>query len=423
MKEEFVSFLWKNKLLQSKNLASTNGMPIEIINPGTENLDSGPDFFAARIKIGTTEWAGNVEIHTKSSDWLNHNHQNNKQYDNIILHVVHDNDVEVKDITNKNIKVLEIKNLYDVTLLENYENLMKAKTWVACQNQINKVEELIVQNWLGRLMVERLEGKSEEVSSYLEYFKNDWDQTFFYFLARNLGFKVNSVPFGILAQRTPYLLLQKNSDSLEKLEAILFGQAGLLSENLTDVYPRILQKEFNYQRAKYDLSPIEKSLWKFSKLRPVNFPTVRIAQLAAILYGSKHLFRNIVEATSISDIHKILASKASDFWESHYTFEKPSSKRIKNLGSQSIDNIIINTIAPVLFVYGRQTNEERRCEKALEFLYETPPENNSIIMKWASLGIKPANASESQALLELKKFFCTPKKCLKCAIGNQLLRS
>jgi hypothetical protein len=422
MKEEFISFLWKNKLLNSNYLKTYDGRQIEVLNPGLENLDAGPDFFAAKVKISDTIWVGNVEIHVKSSDWLNHNHHNNPQYDNIILHVVHDNDVDIVDTREKNIAVLEIKDKYNKTLLNNYHDLMSSRAWVPCQNQIRDVNSFITINWLNRLMVERLEGKSEEVASYLEYFKNDWEQTFFYFLARNLGFKVNSTPFGILAQRTPYLLLQKNSDDLGKLEAILFGQAGLLSDNLHDVYARLLLKEYEYQRVKYNLAPIEKSLWKFSKLRPVNFPTIRISQLAAILYGAKHLFRSIVELRQLDDIHSLLTAKSSEFWESHYTFERQSPKRIKNLGKQSIDNIIINTIAPILFVYGKHTHNDILCDKALEYLNQTPPENNTVIKKWINCGINPTNASETQALLELKKFYCTPKKCLGCAIGNQLLR-
>jgi len=423
MKEEFISFLWKSRLIRPAGLCSTDGEPLEIIYPGQENLDAGPDFLAARIKVGQIQWVGNVEIHVKSSDWLHHNHQNNRQYDNVILHVVHNNDIEVNDTLEKGIKVLEVKTRYDASLLENYERLMTSKTWIPCQNQVGGVDVMVLQGWLARLMVERLEGKSDEVEGYLNFFKNDWEQTLFYFLARNLGFKVNSSPFGILAQRTPYLLLQKNSDDLQKLEAILFGQAGLLSDKNKDVYARVLFSEYNYQKSKYNLVPIEKSSWKFSKLRPVNFPTMRISQLAAILHGSKHLFRTMVEANNVNDIHDMFSARASDFWETHYIFEKSSPKKVKNLGRQSIDNIIINTIAPILFVYGRQTNNEKLCDKALNLLHETPSEENSIIEKWKSIGVAAQNAGESQALIELKKFYCTPKNCLKCAIGIHLLRS
>ncbi len=422
MKEEFLSFLWKNRLLNHEGLVLANGEGLEIIHPGTENPDAGPDYFSAKIRIGSTIWAGNIEIHLKSSDWIIHKHHLNEQYGNIILHLVHENDCDLDDIRQKNINVLEIKNYYDRSLFERYENLLKSKSWIPCQNQIGTVDGFVVRNWLGRLMVERLEGKSQEVSDYFDFFKNDWEQTFFYFLSKNLGFRVNSVPFGMLAQRTPYLLLQKNSDDLQKLEAILFGQAGLLSENIKDVYARILQKEYTYQKAKYNLEPIQGSLWKFSKLRPVNFPTIRISQIAAILHGARHIFRNVVESQTIQDIHSLFSSKVSDFWENHYTFEKESPKRTKRLGAQSIHNIIINTIAPILFVYGRQTNNEKLCEKALEFLNETPPEDNSIIQKWSSFGIKPVNASESQALLELHKFYCTPRRCLDCHIGVCLVR-
>ncbi len=422
MKEDFLTFLWKNRLINHENLVLASGEPVEVLHPGTENLDAGPDFFSAKIKIGGTIWVGNVEIHLKSSAWLQHKHHLNEQYHNIILHLVHDNDCHLEEIKQKNINVLEIKDYYDKSLFERYEVLVKAKSWIPCQNQINGVDDFLVRNWLERLMVERLEGKSREVSDYLAFFKNDWEQTFFYFLAKNLGFRVNSAPFGILAQRTPYLLLKKNSDDLQKLEAILLGQAGLLSENHNDSYARILNKEYKYQLGKYGLEPIPGSLWKFSKLRPANFPTIRISQLAALLHRTRHFFRNVVEAQTIEEIHSLFSAKVSDYWETHYTFDKESTRRSKGLGASSIQNIIINTVAPVLFVYGRQANNERTSHKAIEFLVATPAEVNSIIERWSSVGVSPFNASESQALLELYKFYCSQRKCLECHIGVNLVR-
>lgn len=422
MKEEFISYLWTNKLLFADRLATTKGEAVQVIQPGQQNRDAGPDFFAARVRIGETLWVGNVEIHVRSSHWNLHGHQSDAAYDNIILHVVFEHDLQVLTSRGEEMPVLEIKDLFEPKLLLNYQRLQASKAWVPCERHIGEIDGLILNNWLNRLLVERLERKSDDVLHFLEYFGNDWEQTFYFLLARNFGFKVNASPFGLLAQRTPYNLLVRNRNNLTSLEALLFGQSGLLADSLQDVYPRSLLAEYRHQQKKHDLKPVDLKLWKFARLRPVNFPTLRIAQFAMLIYQTGHLFRNMVETKKTQDIHQQFRLKASPYWDDHYVFGKISPKREKQLGKDAINNIIINTVAPVLFIYGRQSMRTELCEKALNLLQETPGENNSVVRQWESLGVSAQHAADSQALLELKKYYCTPKKCLQCPIGHMILK-
>ena len=422
MKEDFISYLWKNRLLLPNDLRTVEGEPVSIQHPGQENYDSGPDFFAARIRLGTTLWVGNVEIHTRSSNWNQHGHQSDPAYDNIILHVVYEHDQEVRNSKGEVFQVLEVKNSFDPKLLENYESLQVSKAWVPCEKQIGDAAGLVWTHWLNRLLVDRLERKSEEVKHFLEYFGNDWEQTFFFLLARNFGFNVNSSPFGLLAQHTPSQLLARNRDNLTILEALLFGQAALLNENFNDVYPRTLWKEYQHQAEKHHLQAITKGLWKFARLRPLNFPSIRIAQFAMLIHQTGHLFRNLLETKKPGDIQRQLRVKASPYWDEHYVFDKKAIRKEKPLGKDAIDNIIINTLAPVLFVYGRQNSRQELCDKAIDLLQTIPAEKNAIIRNWRALGIKAQHAADSQALIECKKYYCTPKRCLHCPIGHLILK-
>ncbi len=422
MKEEFLAYLWKNKLLFTNGLKTSDGEVLEIVHPGHENHDAGPDFFDARIRIGTTMWAGNVELHVKTSQWNLHGHQHDSAYDNTILHVVFEHDLEIKNARNQPIPVLEMAGKFDNRLLLNYQKLQASKAWIPCQTHIGATDWLVVGNWLNRLLVDRIERRSEDVVHFLRYFANDWEQTFYYLLARNFGFKVNATPFGLLAQRTPQNLLMRNRNNLTSIEAILFGQAGLLKSNFLDVYLKNLWAEYLHQKTKHELTPVESKLWKFARLRPVNFPSIRIAQFAMLIYESGPLFRNIIETKNPSDIHLQFRVKASPYWDNHYTFDKPSAIKAKWLGHDSVNNIIINTVAPVLFIYGKQSMRNELSEKALALLHETPAETNGIISKWESIGVVPQHAADSQAMLELKKYYCLPKKCLRCPIGHSVLR-
>jgi len=423
LKEEFLHYLWKHQLLIPAELHTTEGEALRIVYPGVENSDSGPDFLAAKIMIGDTLWVGQVELHLKSSLWSQHGHQNDAAYGNVILHVVYIHDQDVLDCNGNTIPVLELHGKFREELLHNYQLLLSSKAWIPCQGLLNKCDKGLIAMWLNRLLVERLERKSEEVEKFFEYFKNDWDQTLYYLLARNFGFKANAIPFALLAQRTPLKILQKLGDNAFAMEAILYGQSDLLPKECADNYPQRLQNEYAYQRKKHSLEPLDAHLWKFFKLRPQNFPTIRISQFAKLITQTPHLFRMLTDAKSIEEIAQIFKLNASEYWGTHYVFGKASAFSIKKLGADAVNNIIINTISPVIFVYGKQSLRPEYCEKAIDFLAMVPAENNMVIRQWAQLGITAQNAGESQALLELKKYYCTPKSCLQCAIGSALLQN
>ncbi len=422
MKEDFIHFLWKYRLFNTSQLYTTRDLAVEILNTGTANMDAGPDFSAARIKIDDTLWVGNVEIHINSSDWYKHGHHNDDAYNNIILHVVMNHDKEITDKAGNDLPVVELRNFFDMALFYKYKQIISSKAWIACENYIEQTDNFIVVNWLNRLLVERLENKSNEIHQFFKYFENDWDQTFYYFLARNFGFKVNASPFALLAQNTPFRILARHRDDLTQLEAILFGQAGLLEQDFADAYPTLLKREYTFLRHKYNLKPMESALWKFAKLRPSNFPTLRIAQFARLIHQSNHLFSKITDNGSIDDLASLFIAQCSPYWSNHYRFDKASAPKPKNLGTSAIENIMINTLVPLKFVYGSETLQPTIRDQAINLITELPAEQNNIIRKWHQVGLKPQNAGESQALIELKKYYCTPRKCLQCAIGHSLVR-
>jgi hypothetical protein len=381
MPEEFLQYIWENKLFFTKNLSITTNEPLEIINVGKRNFDSGPDFFNAKIKIGETTWAGNIEIHKKSSDWQTHNHNKDKAYDNVILHVVETADQDVLRTNGEIIPTLLLN--YPEHLRTNYQQLLYAKTWIPCENQFHKINPVELQLGFNRLMIERLENKTIEIQNRLLQNNNDWNETFYQMLARMFGFKVNAVPFELLAKSLPLSVLAKHKSSLFQLEALLFGNSGLLNEQLLgDDYFLDLRKEYSFLYKKYGLKPIESHLWKFMRLRPVNFPTLRISQLAGLIYHSHGLFSKITEIEDINELRKLFRVKTSEYWNAHYNFNKPSKITAqKELGETSANTLIINVVIPFLFVFGEKQNKTHLKNRALEFLEQLPPEKNSIIAK------------------------------------------
>jgi len=423
MTEDFLHYLWKFKLLNNFTLTTTEGEPLEIIKTGEHNCDSGPDFFNAKIKIGNTIWAGNIEIHVYASDWRKHNHSPDKAYDSIILHVVYEADELIHRSNHEAIATLEMKNKFDKKLYANYLNFKTSTDWIPCEKTILTVPELIIHSTIDKLLIERLERKAASIKASLELNKNNWEETFYHHLARNFGFKTNAEPFEMLAKSIPLNVLAKHKNSLLQLEALLFGQAGFLEEHFEDKYLQALQNEYALLKHKFKLITMEKHLWKFLRLYPANFPTVRIAQFANLIYNSSHLFSKIIETEEPKKIKSMLNTGGSEYWQSHYSFEKPSNKKTKNMGDQSVDIIIINTIVPFLFVYGKQFNEEKYIDRAFYFLENIAPEKNSIIKKWEALKIPIKSAYTTQALLQLKNSYCTQKKCLQCSVGNYLLKN
>ncbi|MCD4663778.1 MAG: DUF2851 family protein [Bacteroidales bacterium] len=421
MTEEFLYYIWKFRLFD-QNINLTTGENIKIIDVGVHNLDSGPDFFNAKIKIGNTTWAGNIEIHVNSSDWLVHKHQNDKAYDNIILHVVLNNDRNIKRKNGEEIPALELKDKYKRDLYLRYQGFLTSRNWIPCEKILHSTDRFVLNNWLDRLMVERLEAKAIEIEEQLKFNGNNMEQTFYEFIARNFGFKVNSIPFELLAKSLPLTYLAKDKNNKYEIEALLFGQAGLLTGRFEDDYSKSLQKEYIFLQKKFNLTPIDPHLWRFMRLRPSNFPTIRLAQFAELIFKSSHLFSKILEEEKMNDLTNLFSVNVSDYWESHFTFKKSSPRRKKNLGKSAIYLIIINTIVPFLFVYGRIKNNQLFIDKALKFLDQIPGENNSVIKKWDLLGMSVRTAFNTQALLELKNNYCNKKKCLNCAIGNALLK-
>jgi hypothetical protein len=423
MTEEFLHHIWKFKLFDQSELLTTDNEIVEIVKAGDHNFDSGPDFFNAKIKIGNTLWAGNVEVHINASDWKKHNHQKDKAYDNIILHVVNNSDVNLNRTSGEKIPTIEIKNRIDRKLLHNYLKFKSGHNWIPCEKQIETVPSLIIQNTMDKLILERLERKSNAIVNSLKLNQNNWEETFYQLLARNFGFKTNSEPFELLAKSLPSLVLSKHKSSLLQIEALLYGQAGMLNKHFEDSYPQKLQNEYVFLKQKFRLSSMDDHLWKFLRLRPVNFPTVRIAQFANLIFNSSHLFSKILETEDCKSLKKLLNVSVSDYWKTHYLFDKETPLKLKNLGEDGVNNIIVNTIIPFLFVYGKQKADERYVVRALSFLEETSAETNSIITKWKKLKLPVNNSYATQALLQLKNEYCAEKKCLKCNIGNYLIKN
>ncbi len=420
--EEFLHYIWKYKLFNQFELTTTNHQAVEIQKVGAHNSDAGPDFFNAKLKVGDTLWAGNVEVHINASDWKKHHHHDDNAYDNIILHVLYDADEKIYRKSGEEIPTLELKNRIDKSVLENYSQFVKSKDWIPCEKQVNEVPPHILKITFDKLLLERLETKSKAITNSLSINQWNWEATFYEQMARNFGFKTNAEPFELLAKATPLLVLAKHKSSAFQVEALLFGQAGFLNQHYQDAYANKLQSEYVFLKQKFKLTSIDPHLWKFLRLRPMNFPTIRIAQFAHLIFKSNHLFSVIMETDTYADLKKNLSIEASEYWHTHYVFDKESKRSSKHLGHAAIHTIIINTIVPFIFIYGKQKNSEVHVERAIKFLEQTEKENNAIISKWQSIGIAAESAFDTQALLQLKNEYCTPKKCLNCSIGNYLLK-
>lgn len=421
MTEKFLHYLWKMKLLNPEQLQTASGEKVQILKAGEHNHDAGPDFLNARIKIGITEWAGSVEIHVKSSEWNIHHHQDDPAYNNVILHVVYQDDAEVFRADGTMVVDLEVKDHFDPGLFDSYQLLMSSASWIPCEKQLPNVSAITVHQWLHRLMIERLEEKTQPIIESLKQNQNNWEETFYQFIAAAFGAKVNAEPFRMLAGSLPLKILAKHKNNLLQLEALLFGTAGFLGEKFADDYPNQLKKEFDFLRKKYALQPLKKHLWKFLRLRPANFPTIRIAQLAQLVFNSTHLLSKILETQDMKTLFSYFNCEPSEYWLTHYRFDKPSAEKKKSLGEDTIALLVINMIAPFLFVYGKMKDEEAFINQSLQLLEQLPSEQNQIIMHWKRSGVMTKSAFDSQALLQLKNQYCTNFLCLDCAIGHKIL--
>ena len=421
MKEDFLHYLWKHKLFALHELKTTDNERVELIKSGDHNHHSGPDFFNAQLKIDGQRWAGNVEIHVRSSDWYLHGHEKDKNYDNIILHVVWENDVDIHTKNSGLLPTLELKNFINKDVLKNYQKLFsKSKKWINCENDIASTDDFLLNNWFDRLYIERLEEKSTFITALLKSSNNDWEAVLFKLLAKNFGLKINSEAFFELAARLNFSIIRKQRNDLESLEALIFGQAGLLIESIENGYYQKLQNEYQYLTSKFNLSPVSNSRFQFFRLRPNNFPTIRIAQLAALYNQKENLFSQILKINELGDFYKLFRIQVSPFWKDHYSFTSTSKKSNKTLTKSFIDLLLINTIIPFKFIYLRQMNKLNE-EVLLETVRQIKPEKNSIIDKFNEIGLSTHNAFQTQSLLQLKKAYCSKQKCLQCNIGNDLL--
>lgn len=416
--EKLLQFIWQYGYFNASNLTTTGGETVSIIFPGTLNRDGGPDFTGARIRIGETLFFGNVELHLKTSDWERHHHHTDAAFRNVILHVVFQHD---KDLVNS-VPVVELESRISTLLLERYFALMNAETFIPCSQAIASVKDLVWTAWKERLLVERLIRKSYYILALLQQSNNHWEEVLWWMLARNFGMKVNGDAFEAIAKSLPTTVLAKHRASLHQIEALLMGQAGLLDGNFKEDYPQLLQREYRYLKQKLSLRPVAVHL-QFLRMRPGAFPTIRLAQLAVLVQQSLHLFSKIIGATDIEEVTTFFRLSANDYWHYHYTFQQPSAYKEKTLGSDTVENILINTVIPVLFVYGLHHNEESHKDKALRWLEGLAAEKNSITKGFRQLGRKALTAYDSQALIELKNEYCTPRKCLQCAVGNYQLKN
>ncbi|WP_443939588.1 DUF2851 family protein [Pedobacter sp. MW01-1-1] len=421
--EDFLQYVWQFRSFDFKELKTTNHEPLKILHSGFWNKDSGPDFSSAKIQIGNTIWAGNVEIHLRSSDWFRHHHQLDAGYENVILHVVFEHDAQINRLDGTVLPVLELKNKIPQTLIEKYENLFLSLVDFPCKSQIAGVDRLIIDSFLSRTLIERLEDKTKAVLETLTELRGSWDETFYRFIGRAFGFKVNANPFEQLARALPQVILAKHKNNALQIEALVFGTAGFLKATFQDEYPNTLKKEFNFLQRKYGIVPLEPSIWKFMRMRPQNFPTIRLAQFTGLILKSNHLFSVVLACTNLKDLPKLFEKlPINGYWENHYHFRKEGVGVALQIGKTSVDTILLNTVAVFLYAYGKHLANEEYIQRAVKLIESLPAEKNAIANKYANAGVSIENAFQSQAILQLKKHYCDQKKCLSCGIGIKILK-
>ncbi|WP_369766223.1 DUF2851 family protein [Flavobacterium sp. WC2429] len=421
MKEDFLHYLWKFKKFDTLNLKTSNKEEVTITHVGQYLELAGPDFFNAQITIGNQKWAGNVEIHLKSSDWYVHHHERDAGYENVILHVVWEHDTEIFRKDNTEIPVLELCQYVDKNTVANYQSLMAPKSWIYCEKQLKEISEFTLKNWQERLFFERLERKSKPIYELLEQTNNDWEAVLFSLLAKNFGLNTNGDVFYQNAKSIPFTIIRKESAEVENLEALLFGNAGLLDSEKEDNYFKDLKIRYFYLLHKYQIDKMNLAPVQFFKHRPDNFPTIRLSQLAN-LYQSRHnLFSKITDLNSVESCYDLFQIASSKYWENHYQFDKESPKKKKTLSKAFVDLLIINTIIPIQFAYAKSIGKEI-SENLIQLVMDVHPEKNAIIDKFTSFGLKTSNAFETQSLLQLKNEYCSKSKCLDCAVGMELMK-
>lgn len=420
--EQLLHYLWKYRLYRPSDLTTTQGDTLEIIDPGLENTDAGPDFFNAKIRINGTVWAGSVEIHQKASDWLAHGHSADKAYENVILHVVETDDGTVFRQNGEAIPQLVLPIPEQV--IDNMEWLLTRDSPVACLERLPAIDPVFRLQWMDALLAERLERKTDDILRWLDLYQKDWNEVFYILLCRNFGFGVNSDAFERLARSLPLKCILKQRPSASQVEALFLGQAGLLNDSNGNRhhYYRLLQQEYSFLRKKYGLEPLEPHIFRNLRLRPDATPHIKLVELAAIWIRHDTLFSSVLSARTPRELKDFFRVPASAFWDTHYNFLRPSPHKKKQLGENALNMLLINTVVPLMFAYGLYHQMDEHKARALRLLASIPPEQNSIISLFSQVGMKPRNAGDTQALIQLKRNYCEQKKCLYCRLGFQLLK-
>ena len=424
MTEAFLHYVWRYQLL-NRGLTTTDGQPVVVLRAGDHNHDAGPDFFNARLKIGDVEWVGNVEVHIHASDWNAHRHQTDAAYNNVILHVVYELDAPIQMQNGKTPPTVELRQWLHPSLLQRYDALMEpvpAGT-IPCARRVGEVPSFLLSTFMERLTVERIESKSEVVRRMLDESRGSWEQTCYWLMARYFGGKVNGLAFELLAKATDQRLLARWRDDRTRLEALLMGQAGLLDGYFEDDYPRRLQADYEALKTGVGLRPMGGHLWKFYRLRPSAFPTIRISQFADLMAQTKNLFSTLLDIVDVKEMERLFNRQASAYWDNHYQYDVPTEKAsVKHVGTMQADLLVINAWVPLLFTYGAVHGQQQRKDQALNLLSQIAAENNQVVRRWQQVGIHPASAAESQALLQLTDNYCNNRRCLECRIGYHVLK-
>ena len=424
MTEAFLQYIWQHRMF-AKELATTDGQPVSVLRVGDLNHDAGPDFFNAHITIDGVEWVGNIEVHLHSSDWNTHRHSLDKGYNNVILHVVYEHDSEIRLENGTVPPTLELKNYIHPALVANYDALTHplVPEGIPCSSRLPGIPSFIIESCLERMTVDRIEAKSQVVRRLLEESRGSWEQTCYWLMAHYFGGKVNALPFELLAKATDQRLLARWKDNPRRVEALLLGQAGMLEGYFEDDYPRQLQADYEALRTGASLQPIDAYLWRFFRIRPSAFPTIRISQFANLVASSSNLFSSLLEITDAWEMEKLFDCQASDYWNNHYRLDQATDRSMpKHLGRIQADLLIINAWVPLLFVYGEVRGQQQYKDQAVSLLQQLPAENNTIIRQFQTAGVNPENAAQSQALLQLKSLYCNNRRCLHCSIGHSIIK-
>ena len=418
--EQLLHYVWKHKIFPLKELKTTTGQQVEVIDTGLANTDAGPGFFNAKLKLDGVLWIGNIEIHERSSDWFKHGHHADAGYNSVILHIASEIDMEISRSNGE--RIPQIQLICPEAVRTNYKELLETASYPPCYRIIPSLPPFTAHSWMTALQMERFEQKATLLNERLKRCQGNWEDAFFITLARNFGFGLNGDAFETWAHQLPFRAVDKHRNDLFQIEAIFFGQAGILEDSDGDGYYLRLKKEYTYLQHKFGLIPMDASLWRFLRLRPANFPHIRIAQLACLYHRAYGLLSRIMETETLQGVRDILKGGTSEYWLTHYTFGGSSPSRPKTLSNTSLDLLIINTVVTFLYAYGLHKGNRVLCARAGSFLEELKAENNYITRMWEQCGMKASNAADSQALIQLKKEYCDKKKCLYCRIGYEYLK-